>query len=58
MDFKEYEKRREAITNKFVTKAAPFVKAKNIKEWHQLRLQYRADMEALYQEWQPFGQSK
>lgn len=51
MDFKEYQVRRDVLTNRFVAQADPLRRTGNIDAWREVRANYSKELQALHSEW-------
>lgn len=51
MDFKEYQVRRDVLTNRFVEQADPLRRMGNIDAWREVRAAYSKELQALHNDW-------
>ncbi len=51
MDFKEYEQKRNTLTDQFIEKIDPLRRQENIEEWKKVRSIYSEEIQALRNEW-------
>ena len=52
MDFKEYERQRDALTNHFIAKVNSLRIAGDVESWQKLRAEYSSALQSLFAEWQ------
>lgn len=51
MNFKEYEQKRNTLTDQFIEKIDPLRRQENIEEWKKVRSIYSEEIQALRNEW-------